>query len=188
MKKYITEFIWVLFLVLTIWLAKWVLAPLAIWAVLVSLVYSGADNSWSHYNPAVTIWLCINNKISKSEALIYILSQIWWAILWWLLAYFILHNTWLVVVLLVEFLYTFLLVRTVYNVAVDKVNSYFGISIWFVVLAWAISVWSISWWAFNPAVVIWWLFDGTFSISQLIYIFVNIWAWVFAWLLYKNLK
>jgi len=59
MKKYITEFIGTFFLVLTIGLTvnggAGTMAPLAIGAALMIMVYAGGHISGGHYNPAVTL-------------------------------------------------------------------------------------------------------------------------------------
>jgi len=57
--------------------------------------------------------------------------------------------------LIVEILFTFALVSVVINTAATKAtawNSYYGLAIWFTVLAAAFVAWPISGGAFNPAV------------------------------------
>ena len=58
MRKYLTEFIGTFGLVFTVGCAVMsgsALAPLAIGAVLMVLVYAGGHISGAHYNPAITL-------------------------------------------------------------------------------------------------------------------------------------
>lgn len=58
MARYLVEGIGTFFLVLTVALAvgyAGALAPIAIGAVLMSMVYAGGHVSGGHYNPAVTL-------------------------------------------------------------------------------------------------------------------------------------
>ena len=57
MKKYITEFIGTFFLVLTVGMASTMgnMAPVAIGATLMVMVFAGGHISGGHYNPAVTL-------------------------------------------------------------------------------------------------------------------------------------
>ena len=73
MRKYITEFIGTFFLVLTIGLVinggtVTTMAPVAIGAVLMVMIYAGGHISGAHYNPAVTIAVWIRKKI-KTESI-----------------------------------------------------------------------------------------------------------------------
>ena len=60
MKKYLTEFIGTLFLVLIIGLTQ---NPLAIGFGLTVLVYMGAHISGAHYNPVVSLAMFIKKKL-----------------------------------------------------------------------------------------------------------------------------
>jgi len=81
MKKYIAEFIGTFFLVLTIGLTVIgaganVIAPLAIGAALMVMVYAGGHISGAHYNPAVTLGVLIRGKLNVGDAVPYILAQL----------------------------------------------------------------------------------------------------------------
>merc|ERR1740139_1202876 len=52
------------------------MAPLAIGAVLITIVYAGGPISGAHYNPAVSLAVTLRGKMSYREMLIYWLSQI----------------------------------------------------------------------------------------------------------------
>ena len=167
MAKYVTEFIGTFFLVLTIGLTvnQGVdVAPLAIGAALMVMVYMGGHISGAHYNPAVSIAVFMRGKLEKSDLLPYIGSQILGA----LLASFIVgHMTGQFFVpapgagahtlaaLGGEVLFTFALALVILNVATSSKtegNSYYGLAIGFTVMVGAFSVGGISGGAFNPAV------------------------------------
>jgi aquaporin Z len=81
MKKYIAEFIGTFFLVLTIGLAvigagASVIAPLAIGAALMVMIYAGGHISGAHYNPAVTLGILIRGKLNAADVLPYIIAQL----------------------------------------------------------------------------------------------------------------
>jgi Glycerol uptake facilitator and related permeases (Major Intrinsic Protein Family) len=71
MNKY-SEFIGTFFLVLTIGCTgigagAGVIAPLAIGAALMVMVYAGGHISGAHYNPAVTLGVFIRGKVNASD-------------------------------------------------------------------------------------------------------------------------
>lgn len=171
MRKYVTEFIGTFGLVFTVGcavLSNSGLAPLAIGAVLMVLVYAGGHISGAHYNPAVTLGVLLRGKISLSDAVPYWISQLVAAFLAAWLARFVvdpnpanIHVLSLAgahanfAALLAEFFFTFALVYVVLNVATSKDqpnNHFFGLAIGFTVAAGAASVGGISGGAFNPAV------------------------------------
>jgi aquaporin Z len=169
MNKYLVEFIGTFFLVLTIGFAvlepgTGAMAPLAIGAALMVMVYAGGHLSGAHYNPAVTLAVWLRGRCPATDVAPYLGAQIIGAFL----ASFIV----LVVkgrsavpaarpdampALLVEFLYTFALCYVVLNVATSRNtvgNSFYGLAIGFTVTAGAYSVGAISGGAFNPAVAV----------------------------------
>src|SRR5205809_7894154 len=81
MNKYIAEFIGTFFLVLTIGCTSigasaGVIAPLAIGAALMVMIFAGGHISGAHYNPAVTLAVLIRGKIGIAEAIPYMIVQI----------------------------------------------------------------------------------------------------------------
>jgi aquaporin Z len=160
MRKYVTEFIGTFGLVFTVGCAIFSgssLAPLAIGAALMVLVYAGGHISGGHYNPAVTLGVLLRGKIALGDAGPY------WAA--WL-AKFTAHPAFvhtlstsgahaILAAMLAEFIFTFALVYVVLNVATSKDqpgNQFFGLAIGFTVATGAFAVGNISGAAFNPAV------------------------------------
>lgn len=186
MKKLTVEFIGTFFLVLTIAIAAvagtaGALAPVAIAATLLVVLYAGGPVSGGHYNPAVTLAVLVRGKIGASEAVGYVAAQILAAVA----ASFvggaihgptgsaIVHST--LPTLLAEFFYTFLLTYVVLGVATTKKsagNQYFGLAIAFCVLAGAFAVGGISGGAFNPAVAVGLAVMGKTTIPELWLYFV----------------
>src|SRR5438128_9977283 len=80
MNKYIAEFIGTFFLVLTIGCTgigagAGVIAPLAIGAALMVMVFAGGHISGAHYNPAVTLGVLIRGKVNASDVVPYWVAQ-----------------------------------------------------------------------------------------------------------------
>src|SRR5881398_3043956 len=80
MNKYIAEFIGTFFLVLTIGCTgigagAGVIAPLAIGAALMVMVYAGGHVSGAHYNPAVTLEVLIRGKVNVADVVPYWIAQ-----------------------------------------------------------------------------------------------------------------
>ena len=76
MRRYAVEFIGTFFLVLTIGCtgiasAPGVIAPLAIGAVLMVMIYAGGHISGAHYNPAVTLGVFLRGRCPGSDVLPY---------------------------------------------------------------------------------------------------------------------
>ena len=166
MKNYLVEFIGTFFLVLVICLSgNNMLAPIAIGAVLMVMVYMDGHISGAHYNPAVTLAILIRGKIGMKDSVFYIISQI----LGSFAAAMLFNLIWGISIggprpnleinilkpLAIEMVFTFALALVVLSVATSKKtagNHYYGIAIGCTVLAGAIAGGGISGGAFNPAV------------------------------------
>jgi aquaporin Z len=169
--KYLVEFIGTFFLVATIGFtvlepggAK-EMAPLAIGSALMVMIFAGGHVSGAHYNPAVTLAVCLRGKCPQADVVPYWIAQVLGACLAAAVVLFMKGNpaptpaapTDVIKALLAEFLYTFALCYVVLNVATAKGtanNSFYGLAIGFTVLVGAYSVGSISGGAFNPAVAV----------------------------------
>ncbi|GAA2631369.1 aquaporin Z [Dactylosporangium fulvum] len=167
---YVTEFIGAFFLVFTVGtsvLSGTPLAPLAIGAVMMVMVYAGAHVSGGHYNPSLTIGVFVRRRIDLPDAIAYWVAQIAGGVVGAVVAYWVMNPTGiapmdvsgrrLVTALLVELLFTFALAYVMLNVATSRSNpnnSFYGLAIGFTVAAGAIAVGRISGAAFNPAVTI----------------------------------
>lgn len=170
MNKYINEFIGTFFLVLTIVVAvnggAGPLAPVAIGAALMVMIFAGGHISGAHYNPAVTLAVWMRGKCTTAEMPIYMIAQIVGGVVAALAGGFLLGDKMagvkpmaldMVPALLAELLGTFALAWVVLNVATTKAtegNSFYGLAIGFTVTAMAYSLGGISGGAFNPAVAI----------------------------------
>ena len=166
-KKLLTEFIGTFFLVLTIGLTVLngtPLAPLAIGASLMIMVYMGGHVSGGHYNPAVSLAVTMRGKLGWHEFGSYVAAQLVGAAAAAIVVYKLTGQTFAptpatgastVAVLLTELLYTFALALVVLNTAVSKGtsgNSFYGLAIGFTVVVGAFAGGPISGGAFNPAV------------------------------------
>lgn len=168
--KYIYEFIGTFFLVLTVGMtvlnphSAGDMAPLAIGAVLMCLVFAGGHVSGAHYNPAVSFAALLRGKLTWKEFGLYSLTQLFAAICAAFLTIYLkgeapkeVVNLDISKAFLVEILFTFALCYVILNVAMTKEtkgNSYFGLAIGFIVTAGAYAVGAVSSAAFNPAVAL----------------------------------
>ena len=80
MKKYLVEFIGTFFLVLTVGMCviepgAGNLAPLAIGAALMVMVYAGGHVSGGHYNPAVTLAVWLRGRCPSGDVPAYMVAQ-----------------------------------------------------------------------------------------------------------------
>jgi len=169
MNKYIAEFIGTFFLVFTIGCTgigagTGVIAPLAIGAALMVMVYAGGHISGAHYNPGVTLAIWMRGRVNTGDVLPYILSQLVAAALAAIAVKFLRAGIAVAPIapkmgpaLLAEFLFTFALVYVVLNSATAEGtsgNSFYGLAIGMTVMAGAFAVGDISGGVFNPAVAI----------------------------------
>lgn len=171
MNKFIVEFIGTFFLVLTVGMTviepgAGAMAPLAIGASLMVMIFAGGHISGAHYNPAVTLAVWIRGKCPTSDVPGYIAAQVLAGVA---AAFTVLYLKdipaltpaasddasvrWLVA----EILGTFALAFVVLNVATAKGtsnNSFYGLAIGFTVTAMAYGLGTVSGGAFNPAVAV----------------------------------
>ena len=174
MNKYITELIGTFFLVLTIGcnvLGNNPLAPVAIGAVLMVMIFAGGHISGGHFNPAVTLAVTLRGKCTVGDAIPYVIFQIIGAVAAAFAAKYLYADAASKVAeaathakafatgpaFLAELLFTFALAWVVLNAATSKDtagNSFYGLAIGSTVLVGAFSVGGISGGAFNPAVAI----------------------------------
>ena len=170
MAKYLTEFIGTFFLVLTIGLTVVqgvAMAPLAIGASLMIMVYMGGHVSGGHYNPAVSLAAMMRGALSGAELIPYWISQILGAIVAAVVVSIVIpsgffgpapgegYSLFGVGPWLVEILFTFALALVVLNSATSSGtdgNSFYGLAIGFTVVVGAFAGGGISGGAFNPAV------------------------------------
>ena len=203
--KYATEAIGTLFLVFTIGAAVRSgspLAPLAIGAVLMAMVYAGGHVSGAHYNPAVTMAVLVRGRIGLREAIGYWAAQIAGGLIAAAVVGVVvpagqgpaltLSGHAIVAAFLAELLVTFALCYVVLNVATSKDhpdNSFYGLAIGFTVAAGAVAVGPISGGAFNPAVVFGGAAMGMFAPSTLwVYLVAQMAAAVAAGLAFRTLN
>jgi aquaporin Z len=169
MNKYIAEFIGTFFLVLTIGCTgvgagAGVIAPLAIGAALMVMVFAGGHISGAHYNPAVTLGVLIRGKVNGADVGPYMVAQLAGAMMAALAVKFLRAGVAVAPItphvgpaLLAEFLFTFALVYVVLNTATAEGtsgNSFYGLAIGMTVMTGAFAVGDISGGAFNPAVAL----------------------------------
>lgn len=191
MNKYITEFIGTFFLVLTVGCTviggvPGVIAPLAIGAALMVMVFAGGHISGAHYNPAVTVGMLIRGRLHPTDVVPYWIAQLAGAALAAFLVGKVLRagvafppiNLNIGPALLAEFLFTFALVYVVLNTATAEGtsgNSFYGLAIGMTVMTGAFAVGDISGGAFNPAVALGICMLGISSWSNIwIYLVANI--------------
>lgn len=197
-RKLVVEFIGTFFLVFTVGMAVRFadgLAPLAIGAVLMVMVFAGGHVSGAHYNPAVSTAVYVRGKMTQEEYFAYVVIQLAAALVAGLVI-IILNYDFNVAsrvagqgrMLVVEFLFTFALAWVVLNVATARGtegNSFYGLAIGFTVAAGAFAVGGISGGAFNPAVAVGAMVMGLLEWSNIwVYLLANLLggavaAWVF---------
>ena len=140
------------------------LAPLAIGAALMVMVFAGGHISGGHYNPAVSTAVLLRGKMVARDYLPYIVTQGIAAVLAGLLVSGLgyapadaLAVAGSGTMLVVEFLFTFALAFVVLNVATAEDtlhNSFYGLAIGFTVAGGAFAIGTVSGGAINPAVAL----------------------------------
>jgi len=167
MKKYLVEFIGTFFLVFTVGSTvitpgAGALAPLAIGASLMVMVFAGGHISGGHFNPAVTFAVWLRGHCPKRDVIPYWIAQLLAAfVAAWLIRFFKVPGSAQLLpigvkaALVAEFLFTFALAWVVLNTATakgTKDNSFYGLAIGMTVMTGAFAVGGVSGGAFNPAV------------------------------------
>ena len=201
MKKYIAEFIGTFFLVLTIGCTvigggSGVIAPLAIGAALMVMVFAGGHISGGYFNPAVTLGVFIRGKLKAADVVPYIVAQLLAAAAAAAAVQFLRAGVAVTPMvpnvgpaLLAEFLFTFALVYVVLNSATAEGtsgNSFYGLAIGMTVMTGAFAVGDISGGAFNPAVAVGISILGLSSWSNIwIFLVANFGAAVVAAVVFK---
>jgi len=168
MKRYLVEFIGTFFLVFTVGSTvippgAGALAPQAIGASLMVMVFAGGHVSGGHYNPAVTLAVWIRGKCDTKDVVPYWIAQLAAALVAaWIVGKIKMPGAAQPLALaswkpafVAEFLFTFALCWVVLNVATSKAtggNSFYGLAIGMTVMTGAFAVGGVSGGAFNPAV------------------------------------
>jgi aquaporin Z len=201
MAKYLTEFIGTFFLVSTIGYTVIApgagdLAPLAIGATLMVMIFAGGHVSGGHFNPAVTLAVFLRGRLPAADIIPYWIVQFAGGAVAALIVLFMKGNPEIVPMqpdviraLVAEFLYTFALCYVVLNVATAKGtsgNPTYGLAIGFTVLAGAYAVGGVSGGAFNPAVAVGITMMGLASMMNIwIYFVANLAGGAAAALIFK---
>ena len=169
MNKYIAEFIGTFFLVLIVGCtvipaAAGVIAPLAIGAALMVMVFATGHVSGGHLNPAVTLAVFLRGTCPARDVIPYWVAQIVAGVVAAFVAVYLCGRSGtpmeiksVPMAFVAEFLFTFALAFVVLNVATAKGtanNSFYGLAIGMTVMTGAFAVGGISGGAFNPAVAV----------------------------------
>jgi aquaporin Z len=167
-RKCFVEFIGTFFLVFTVGSTVIApgagpLAPIAIGASLMVMVFAGGHVSGGHFNPAVTLAVWLRGKSDVKDVIPYWIAQIAAAfVAAWIVLKMKMPGAAQPLVLagwkpafVAEFLFTFALCWVVLNVATSKAtmgNHFYGVAIGMTVMTGAFAVGGVSGGAFNPAV------------------------------------
>ena len=169
MNKYIAEFIGTFFLVLIVGCtvipaAAGVIAPLAIGAALMVMVFATGHVSGGPLNPAVTLAVFLRGTCPARDVIPYWVAQIVAGVVAAFVAVYLCGRSGtpmeiksVPMAFVAEFLFTFALAFVVLNVATAKGtanNSFYGLAIGMTVMTGAFAVGGISGGAFNPAVAV----------------------------------
>jgi aquaporin Z len=187
-RKAVVEFIGTFFLMFTIGMAVATagpLAPLAIGAALMVMIFAGGHISGAHYNPAVSTAVLLRGKMGRDEYVPYFVAQVLGAVAAAIVVIILGYDPDSTAdlagagkMLIVEFLFTFALAYVVLNVATARGtegNSFYGLAIGFTVMTGAFAVGGVSGGAFNPAVAIGAMVLGLLSWGDIwIYLIANL--------------
>ncbi|HUR50595.1 MAG TPA: aquaporin [Mycobacteriales bacterium] len=206
MRRYVTELIGTFALVFTIGCSvlnarAGVIAPIAIGAVLMVMVFAGGHISGAHYNPAITLAVFLRGRLVARELLPYWAAQLAGGLIGAIGAHYITNTKGtspayegrdIGVALLAEFLFTFFLAYVVLNVATSRNhpdNHFYGMAIGFTVMAGAFAVGPYSNGVFNPAVALGiWVMGLVAGKSLWIYLVANVGGAAAAALTFKALN
>jgi len=186
-RKLVVEFVGMFLFVFTVGMATnkagaGALAPLAIGAVLMVMVFAGGHVSGGHFNPAVSTAVLLRRRMASNEFGAYLAAQFTAAVLAGFVVRYVGGKESHVAVassgkmLVAEFLFTFALAWVVLHVATARGtegNSFYGLAIGFTVVAGAFAVGGVSGGAFNPAIAVGAMVTGLFEWS-------NIWIYFIA--------
>jgi aquaporin Z len=167
-KKLVVEFLGMFIFLFTVGMATnkagaGALAPLAIGAILMVMVFAGGHVSGGHFNPAVSTAVFLRGRMRSNEYVAYLATQFVAVVLAGLLVRYVGGRESHVAVassgkmLVAEFVFTFALAWVVLHVATARGtegNSFYGLAIGFTVVAGAFSVGGVSGGAFNPAIAV----------------------------------
>jgi aquaporin Z len=165
MKRYITEGIGTFFFVFVVILTQGQpLAPLAIGATYLAMMYTAGSGNIAHCNPAVSLGALVRGQLNAQDFPVYVLCQLAGAAFAALLGNYFqgaigatvaVRSIESLSALLAEFVGTFALVYVVLTTTANRIhNSHTGLAAGMVLtgLTWALG--PVSGGAFNPAVVI----------------------------------
>lgn len=169
MRKYLVEFIGTFFFVFTIGSTVippgvGSLAPIAIGASLMVMIFAGGHISGGHFNPAVSLAVRLRGRLTTTDLIPYWLAQFAAAFAAaWLVGYFkapvapLPFPIGAKAALLAEFLFTFALAWVFLNVATARGtanNSFYGLATGMTMMTGLFAVGGVSGGAFNPAAAV----------------------------------
>lgn len=183
MRGYLAEFLGTFFLVFTFLSAAASDAPLAavsVSAMLVATVWAGAHISGAHFNPAISLGVFLQHRLSLADLFSYWAAQLLGALVassigMWIFelphrALDVSRSDGLLPALVVELLFTFALVYVVLSIGASKdqkTNLFYGLAMGLVVLAGTLTVAQVSGAAFNPAIAFGMAVAGEFGWSSI---------------------
>lgn len=159
-RAYLIELVGTFFLVFTIALSG---NPIAVGAILATMVYVGGHISGGYFNPAVVLAVLLTKRLDIRTSFIYMFFQLLGAVLAAAVFYLMAQAAFVPeagaglgqpLVITSEILFTFALALTVLAVTARERmdNAYFGLAIGLVIIAGGFAVGPISSAVFNPAV------------------------------------